>query len=231
MTDKVSVYIPTYRRDKMLLERGLKSVLEQTYDNMQIIVVNHGESETTRRLVEGIPDSRIEVIDCPRTKTYQESPENHWFVGRVVPSNAGIAACTGDWIATNDDDDIWDPNLLSELLGFAKVGGYDFVSAGSETHEGKVEPYDFHAHGVKVGALQTWLYKSWMQVYRFNPNSYLNETNKVCDTDLQARMVRDGVNMGYLDKVLVKTLPRPGETEIGSKAAFTEEAGERLAFK
>jgi len=57
-------------------------------------------------------------------------------LGRVQASNAGLKECTGDWIATIDDDDVWRPNLVSSLLNFAQEQGFEFVSALAETPKG-----------------------------------------------------------------------------------------------
>lgn len=201
------------------MERALPSVLATTYDNIEIIVAAHGctdgTEETIRMLKTFLGDSRIRVLRVPRRQTYPPTAENHWLAGPVVPANAALQAAKGDWIARIDDDDTWTPDHLEALLDFAQAGDYEFVSAAHETHEGKVEPYDI---GVKIGGTQTWLYRSYLKFFRYNPDCWRKAWNRVNDTDLQDRMFRAGVKMGYLDKVVAKVLPRPGETDVGLKA-------------
>jgi glycosyltransferase involved in cell wall biosynthesis len=212
----ISVYIPTHNRVDLLMDRALPSVRGQTYRNLEIIVAAHGCTDDTEKVVRRIGDQRIKVIEVPRRQTYPPTAENHWLAGPVVPANAALKAASGDWIARIDDDDIWTPDHIATLLDFAQRGRWEFVSAGHETHEGKVEPYDLD--GVLVGGTQTWVYRSYLRFFRYNPDCWRKDYNRVNDTDLQDRMRRAGVRMGYLDRVLAFVLPRPGETEIGLKA-------------
>lgn len=214
----LSVYIPTHDRAVLLVERALTSVLRQTYRNIEIIVVAHGCTDPTVAWVQAIADDRIRVLEIPRVVTYPPTAENHWYAGRVQPANAGLDACIGDWIATIDDDDAWNPDCLESLLKFAIAGDYEFVSASGRNHSGPIQPYDLD--GVKVGPIQTWFYRRYLKEFKFNQDCWKNHTNKVCDTDLQQRFRDAGVRMGYLDKVFVSVFPRPGETEVGFKAAI-----------
>ena len=68
----------------------------------------------------------------PRTKYYRDTPENRWLAGAVEPANAAIAAARGDWIARCDDDDIWTPSHIEQLLRFAQAGKFEFVSGAYE---------------------------------------------------------------------------------------------------
>ena len=229
----VSVYIPTHSRRELLLERGLKSVQSQTYKNLEIIVIGHGCTDGTNIAVlkQHLSDRRIKFVSIPRTQTYPPTVENHWFVGRVVPSNAGLDSCTGEWIATNDDDDVWTEDHIESLLRFAQTNGYEFVSAASTNQVGWIPPYDLN--GVKVGGIGTWLYRSYLKSFKFNPDCWRKTWNAVCDTDLQDRFRKAGVRMGYLNKVVTKILPRPGDNLVGLAAARQnrEAYKKHLAFK
>ena len=214
----ISVVVPTFNRKTLLIERCLKSVLAQTYKNFEVIVVAHGCTDGTTLAVRTyLPDPRIKVISIPRTETYLPTLENHWFAGRVVPANVGLAHIRGAWVATLDDDDIWFPDCLETLLRFAQTHDYEFVSAGSENQNGKIEPYI--VDGVKIGGIGTWLYRGYLGSFRFNPDCWRKDHDRVCDTDLQARFRKAGARMGYLDKVVTKILPRPGENVVGLAAA------------
>lgn len=229
----VSVYIPTHNRRDLLIQRSLKSVLRQSYRHLEIIVIGHGCTDGTNLFVarEFLRDKRIRYISIPRNETYPPSVENHWCAGRVVPSNVGLKACRGDWIATNDDDDVWTDDHIESLLGLARGGDYEFVSGAHEANGKKVAPYDLD--GVKVGGIQTWIYRSYLKSFKFNPDCWRKGWNKVCDVDLQDRFRRAGVRMGYLDRVVVKISPRPGDNVIGLAAARADKEKylKHLAFK
>lgn len=230
-TPLVSVYIPTHNRCELLVHRALKSVMEQTYRNLEIIVVAHGCTDNTAQRVTmlGLFDRRIRLIQIPRERLYPDTGENHWFAGRVAPANAGLEACRGSWVATTDDDDIWTRDHIHILLRFAERNNYEFVSAAHDTPEGKVKPYD--VDGVRVGGLQTWLYRSYLKSFKFNQQCWRKSWNRVCDTDLQDRFRKAGVRMGYLDRVVTHIMPRPGENVIGLKAYREERTRQQMAFK
>lgn len=188
-------------------------------------MVAHGCTDDTAFRVRQIQDTRIRVIELPRTQTYKPTLENHWKAGRVAAANAGLNACTGDWIATNDDDDVWMPAHLESLLNAAKRRNLEFISAGSITGKEKIEPYD--VDGVKVGGLCTWVYRSYLKSFQFNPQCYRKKWNSVCDTDLQQRFRNAGVKMGYIDDILLTVMPKSDNAEIGLKGA-RENTGEYL---
>lgn len=215
MRPLVSVYVPTHNRADLLLTRGLPGILNQTYRRLEVIVVAHGCTDDTARKVRGL-DPRLRVLEIPKRARLPNDPRLRWFCERVEPSNAGLKECQGQWIATCDDDDTWHPCMIEKLLLSARVENLEFISAAGQTHRGPIEPYD--VGGVKVGPLQTWLYRSYLKFMKFNPNCWMKSWNRVCDTDLQERFRKAGVRMGYMDEVLVDILPRPGETEVGSRA-------------
>ena len=228
----ISVIVPTHNRKILLIERCLKSILAQTYKNFEVIVVAHGCTDGTVTTVRTyLRDPRIRIIEIPREQTYPPTLENHWFAGRVAAANVGLDNCRGAYIATLDDDDEWLPDSLESLLRFAQQHEFEFVSAASENQNGKIEPYDLN--GVKIGGIGTWLYRSYLKSFKFNPDCWRRTTNRVCDTELHARFVRAGVKIGYLDKVAAKILPRPGDTVVGLAAARQNKEAYmgRLAFK
>jgi glycosyltransferase involved in cell wall biosynthesis len=200
----------------LLLSRALPSVLAQTYTNIEIIVAAHGCTDGTVELCRRIDDSRLRVVEVPRRQTYPPTVENHWAAGPVAPANAALKLCRGDWIARIDDDDMWSPVHLEKMLRFADIGGFEFVSAAHQTHEGRVEPYNLG--GTRVGGTQTWLYRSYLKMFRYNPDCWRKSWNRVNDTDLQDRMHKAGVRMGYLDEVTAYVYPRPGESSVGLRA-------------
>lgn len=90
----VSVVIPTYNR-AYLIERSIKSVLNQTYQNLEIIVVDDGSEDNTEEIVKSFNDSRI---------IFTRHEKNR---GVSAARNTGIKLCNGNYIAFNDSDDEW----------------------------------------------------------------------------------------------------------------------------
>jgi glycosyltransferase involved in cell wall biosynthesis len=96
---KVSVIIPTYNRAHVI-RRALHSVLRQTYENLEVIVVDDASTDNTVDVVASIHDERIVFLQQKNRR------------GAAVARNIGIQAATGDFVAFQDSDDEW----LSEKI-------------------------------------------------------------------------------------------------------------------
>lgn len=101
----ISIVIPTYNRAK-LIHRALDSVLAQTYDNWECIVVDDHSTDETKDVVEKYiqKDERFKYIVNNRTK------------GAQGARNTGIMKSMGDLICLFDSDDIMYPNYLEKMF-------------------------------------------------------------------------------------------------------------------
>ena len=216
----VSVYIPTYNRGDILMERAVPSVLAQTYKNLELIIVGDCCTDNTEELVSRIDDPRVRFYNLTERKyRYPSTAENHWLAGPVVPSNKALELVRGMWIARIDDDDTWTEDHIEVLLRFAQEAGHEFVSAAYvEERHGKQKIVNEAGKIPRIGGTQTWLYRSYLRSFRYNINCWRKSWNRVNDTDLKDRFFRAGVRMGFLDKVVAHVLPRPGEDTIGLEA-------------
>lgn len=98
----VSVIIPTYNREKCI-ERAARSVLDQTYTDLELIIVDDGSTDSTKEIVEGITDDRVKYV-------FQEN------AGACAARNHGIALSKGEYIAFQDSDDIWNKGKLQKQV-------------------------------------------------------------------------------------------------------------------
>lgn len=240
----ISVCVPTYNRSQLLMDRAIPSVLSQTYENFELIIIGDHCTDDTEKLVSQIKDPRIRFYNLPtRTYRYPPSPENHWLAGPVVANNKGLEMVKGKWIARIDDDDLWTKDHLSSLLDFAQREDFEFVSSLYEREQyGKKEivagqylrsPYfdpklkKTDTKSPQVGGVQTWLYRSYLSFFKYNLNCWRKSWNRVNDIDLQYRIYQAGTKIGFLGKVTASILPRPGEQTIGLKA-YKQSAEEKL---
>ena len=99
----VSVIIPTYNRAH-LVGRAIKSVLEQTYQDFELIVVDDGSTDNTKEVVKGFNDKRIKYILHEKNK------------GATAARNTGIKAARGEYIAFQVSDDEWLPVKLEKQM-------------------------------------------------------------------------------------------------------------------
>jgi len=108
MSKLVSVVITTRNRARLLL-RALRSVLEQGYGNLEIIVVNDFSSDDTRKVLK-------EFSRGQKNLRFFNNPKN---LGIVKSLNLGIKNARGFYIARLDDDDAWlDKEKLSKQVRF-----------------------------------------------------------------------------------------------------------------
>ncbi|MFC1542951.1 glycosyltransferase family 2 protein [Candidatus Neomarinimicrobiota bacterium] len=106
MTPKVSVIITTYNHEQYIAE-ALESVLNQTYQDFEIIIINDGSQDKTADIVQGYADrfpNKINFIN----NVVNERPK--------LASNKGLAAARGEFIAFNDGDDKWYPTKLEKQM-------------------------------------------------------------------------------------------------------------------
>lgn len=223
----ISVYVPTYNRGEVLIERAVKSILDQTYRNFELIIIGDCCTDNTSELVSQINDDRIRYFNIPkRGYRYPPTAINHWYNGPTVAANVALSMVKGEWIARNDDDDIWTNDHLEKLLHFAISNDYEFVSSSYKTisSEGVENIINCSKDEIPIGGTQTWLYRSYLKFFRYNINSWRKKWNRVNDTDLQERMYNAGVRTGYLNDITTIIYPRPGEIHIGSKAYLTKQS-------
>lgn len=99
----VSVVVPTYNRAR-LLHRSVESVLAQTYEDFELLVVDDGSTDHTAHVVDCYDDDRL---------TYLEHDENR---GASAARNTGIDHASGSYVAFLDSDDQWAPRKLERQV-------------------------------------------------------------------------------------------------------------------
>ena len=99
----VSVIVPNYNYERYLGE-CIFSVINQTYRNLEIIVVDNFSSDGSKKVVESLHDPRISFIQF----------DNKGAVGRS--RNHGARIASGEYLAFLDSDDVWLPHKLSEQM-------------------------------------------------------------------------------------------------------------------
>lgn len=98
----VSVIIPVYNGEQTIRET-IASVLNQTFSDLELIVINDGSQDSTLEIVSTIQDFRINVFSYPNT-------------GLAASRNRGISHAAGEYISFIDADDLWAPEKLEAQL-------------------------------------------------------------------------------------------------------------------
>lgn len=100
---RISVILPTYNRAKFL-ERSIASLLNQTYQDFEIIIVDDASIDSTSEIVERLSNPKISYIRHSENK------------GAAAARNTGIRNANGKYIGFQDSDDEWLPNKLSKQM-------------------------------------------------------------------------------------------------------------------
>lgn len=125
----VSIIIPTYNR-ALLLKRSVSSILDQTYQNYEIIIVDDGSTDDTEQVVHEIGDARVRYIKMPENK------------GAAAARNMGVHQSRYDLIAFQDSDDEWVYNKLEKQMAAINNAQKDvgLVFCSYECNNGMIVP-------------------------------------------------------------------------------------------
>jgi len=101
MNNSFTVIIPLYNKEPYI-KRALETVLNQTYDNFEIIIIDDGSTDEGVRIVSSIQDTRIKVFSQINS-------------GVSAARNRGALLAKNQYLAFLDADDTWEPNFLQEI--------------------------------------------------------------------------------------------------------------------
>ena len=115
----ISVIIPTYNRMNTL-PRSVGSVLQQTYKNFELIIIDDCSTDETKQYIDSLEDTRIRYF------------RNEKNLGAAESRNVGAELASGNYLAFQDSDDEWLPDKLMVLYEILKK---DESGAGAIYHE------------------------------------------------------------------------------------------------
>ena len=108
----ISVVVPTFNRKKTI-SYCLNSVLTQTYNNLEVIVVDDCSTDNTVSIINNFPDPRLRCVVLEKNS------------GAQAARNRGIIEAKGEWIAFQDSDDEWLPEKLEKQVAAIATVNYD----------------------------------------------------------------------------------------------------------
>src|SRR6476620_3957259 len=148
---KVSIVMPTYNR-AALIDETIRSILAQTYENWELLIIDDGSEDETERVISQIKDQRIKLYKAGRIA----------INGKI--KNIGLKKANGDLIAFIDSDDLWAETKLEKQVSalqeypeawFSLTGGFNFRTIN--------QPVDFfykQREGLRYGDIFTSIFKS-----------------------------------------------------------------------
>lgn len=169
--DKISIVIPAFNAEDTI-ERAVRSAVEQTWENTEIIVVDDGSYDRTPEVLRELEK------ELPRLTVIRQANS-----GVSSARNTGIAAASGRWLLTLDDDDYVDGNMLSGLHACAE-NGCDLAICGMKL------VYPDHTEAFSCGEALTDTRKNFLdqKMLRLYDNHLLTtHANKLYDMDIIRR--------------------------------------------
>ena len=134
-SELISVIMPAYNSERSL-EEAVKSVLEQTYNELELIIVDDASTDKTLDICKRFAqqDARVRIIT------------NDSNLGRRKARARAIDAANGEWIALLDSDDLWTPDKLEKQIRLRDESQCDLVFTGSAFIDADGVPYKWIMH-------------------------------------------------------------------------------------
>lgn len=178
---KVSVIIPMHNSSKFIL-KCLNSALNQTYKNLEIILIDDKSTDDTLDKVSLVKDKRIKLIKLDKNE------------GAAVSRNKGIEASTGDYICFLDSDDFWVNDKIEKQIEFIKDKSFIY-SKYIYYKENKT-----HVANVPL----TYTYKKLLKNSGIFTSTVMLNMNHLKKEDIYMPNIKRGQDYGCFYKVLKK---------------------------
>jgi glycosyltransferase involved in cell wall biosynthesis len=200
----VSVVIPTYNRGQIIVERAISSVLSQTYQNFEIVVVGDCATPETVEAVASIKDPRLFFENQPVRGPRPDDPERAWMMSGSRPYNRGLQLARGSWIAPLADDDVFTPDHIEVLLSAALENRIEFVYGQSwmEDYDGtwfRIGEWPPRQGGFSAGSV---LYSAALRSMYLDEECWREEEPN--DWNLWRRMWDAGVRIGFVPQIVFR---------------------------
>ena len=219
----VSIIIPTYNAEKYI-KTAINSALKQTYQKIEIIVVDDGSTDKTAEIVKFYKNPRIIYI-------YQENQ------GQSAARNAGIKIAKGEYIALLDADDLFLPEKIEQQVNFlethldcgvcyCKIYNF-FDNRPDELFYNPVPNYSgfifdkLLKHSV-VNPLAAVLRKEYLDKY----GGFKDDWRRCDEQYLWLKLAFNKVKFCYLDEVLAYY--RVNKNSLSNQAVYLKETYEKF---
>ncbi len=213
---RVSVVMPTCKREVPYISRAVESLLNQTYENLEIIIIDDSPNDYHRReeiknYIESLKDSRITYI------------QNEVNLGGALARNVGIFKATGDYITFLDDDDMYKAEKVEKQVKFMEENDFDLIFSNMEIKNSQgaiIDVRDYH---------DIWsfdndeLLKYHIMRHATGTPTYMFRAEKLKEIGgfdqaimgqefyLMLKAIENGFKIGYLDEYDVVVFRHKGE--------------------
>lgn len=217
-TPEVTVIMATYNRSN-IVGYAIASVVGQSFQNWELLVIGDCCTDDTDAVVEGFADERIRFVNLSQN-----------FGEQSGPNNEGLKMARGQYIAFLNHDDLWFREHLQVGLDCVKRSGADLVLAGGVVDHGPDLPLDItglvqrktgYDPQVTFVPASNWLFKSELvsDVGYWRP---ARDLFMIPSYDWQQRVYKLGKKIIATEKITVIALPSSSRKNTYSDRAFEE---------
>lgn len=170
MSNKVSIIIPNYNKE-CFIEDSLDSILAQTYQNWEVIIVDDGSTDDSLRIINQF---------VKKDKRFKCFPQNKTNNGGSVCRNIGLKNSSGDFIMFFDSDDLLASHCLKNRVNFMEMNqNLDFAVFSMKTFREKIGDKNFIWNPKKENALHRFLSHDlpWQTMQPFYRKRFLIKNN------------------------------------------------------
>ena len=213
---KVSIIIPTYNREKTL-ERAVNSILNQTYSNIEVIIVDDCSIDNTQKMVMSWKNEKIKYYRLPKNS------------GACAARNYGIQMASGEYIAFQDSDDEWMKEKIEKQLEKMKQTdtmvtfcAFNFININSQE---KIKIPDTDISNLP-DMTKSLFYKNFISTQTivgkkevFNRIKFDTTLPRFQDWDLAIRLSKE-YRISYLDEILVNLYIQKDSMTVNNQKGY-----------
>ncbi|MEZ9490192.1 glycosyltransferase family 2 protein [Vibrio breoganii] len=190
----ISVVIPCFN-SREVIKRSVDSVLNQTYKDIEVLVIDDASEDDTLDILENYKDQRLKVLSLPFNTG---SP--------VIPRNTGILKSVGKYVAFLDSDDYWASNKLEAQIEQMQLNASSFSCTSyivkdlnGFSHKRKVPLVSSYSDTLALNKIGC----STVMIDRELVSNYLFSDRRLEDYDLWLRILKDGNTILGVDEYLM----------------------------
>ena len=201
---KISVLMPVYNGDQFL-DKSIKSVLNQTFNNFEYIIINDGSTDDSLKIIKSYEDSRIKIINFSKN------------MGITAALNNGLNAAKGYYIARQDQDDISHPERFMLQIEYLETNDVDLVDTNFifiDENDKYLQDYEKRYFNPDETLSHLFFYEMvhasiMCKRLLFTKDNIQYRKRPTEDYDLFIRLAKAGMRAGRLDQKLIKQRKHP----------------------
>ena len=201
---KISVLMPVYNGDQFL-DKSIKSILNQTFNNFEYIIVNDGSTDDSLKIIKSYEDSRVKIINFSKN------------MGIAAALNNGLNAAKGYYIARQDQDDISHPERFMLQIEYLENNDVDLVDTNFifiDENDKYLQDYEKRYFNPDETLSHLFFYEMvhasiMCKRLLFTKDNIQYQKRPTEDYDLFIRLAKAGMRAGRLDQKLIKQRKHP----------------------